>query len=332
VRPVEGSADLHDLAAGWFVRSRASDWSEAEAARLRAWLDENPQHQASFDDVADAWAASAEAAASPAMQSLRAQALSTARRRKRRSLPPAALAAAVLVVVVLAGVLAAARFTAPAGDVQVYRTDVGERATVTLADGSQAMLNTASELAVEYSRKRRSLRLISGEAWFDVAKNPGRPFVVTAGVHTVTATGTSFNVRTASDGLQVAVSEGRVVVAAADRTELAAVSAGQRADVRGGSVRLAAAGPVAGDWRGGRLQFDAVTLGEAVAEMNRYRRTPVVIDDPGLASLRISGVFEAGEGSGFLDALPLTHPVRVTRSAQAIHLGWRMPKKISSGG
>ena len=326
-----GDADLHDTAAAWFVRSRAADWTEADAARLQAWLAADPRHRASFDDVAEAWAASAEAAALPAVQSLRAEALAATRRRPQRSLPAAAALAAVLAVVVLAGVLSVLGLRQPA-DVQIYRTDVGERATVTMADGSRAMLNTASELAVEYTRKRRSLRLISGEAWFDVAPNPGRPFVVTAGAHTVTATGTSFNVRAAAEGLQVAVSEGAVVVATADRTPLTTVTAGQRADVRGANVRLEAAGPVAGDWRAGRLEFEAATLGEAVAEMNRYRRTPMILDDPGLSALRVSGVFEAGEGSGFLDALPLTHPVQVTRSGQAAHVTWRPRKKISSGG
>lgn len=330
MRPA-GDTDLHDVAAAWFVRSRAADWSPAEALRLEAWLAADQRHRASYDDVAEAWGASAQVAASPAVRSLRGEALAAARPR-RRTLPAFAVAAAVLAVVVLAaGILSVVRLRDPAADVQVYRTDVGERATVTLADGSQAMLNTASELAVEYTRDRRGLRLISGQAWFDVAANPERPFVVTAGAHTVTATGTSFDVRTAPDGLQVAVLEGRVVVGAADRTPLGAVTAGQRADVRGASLRLAAAGPVAGDWRSGRLQFEAASLADAVAEMNRYRRTPILLDEPGLASLRISGVFEAGEGSGFLDALPLTHPVRVTRSAQAVHVGWSAKKKSSGG-
>ncbi|MGA0607564.1 FecR family protein [Phenylobacterium sp. VNQ135] len=327
------SADLHDIAAEWFARSRGADWSAAEAERMEAWLAADPRHRASYDDVAEAWAASREIAASPAVRGLRGEALAAFRRPKRRRMPAwLQLAAAVLAFVVLgAGVLTATRFTSPTPDVQVYRTDVGERATVTLADGSQATLNTASALAVEYTPTRRGLRLISGEAWFDVAKNPSRPFVVTAGAHTVTATGTSFDVRLGTDRLAVAVSEGRVVVAAADETPLTAVTAGQQAQVGGGRVTLSSGGPLAGDWRGGRLQFEAVTLAQAVAEMNRYRRTPIVLDDPGVGALRVSGVFEAGEDSGFLDALPLTHPVRVTPSAQAVHLAWRGAKKNPSG-
>lgn len=174
--------DLHDEAAEWFVRSRGPGWSALDAARLEAWLAADPRHRASFDGVARSWDATAEAAASPGVRALRSEALAATRTARRRLLSWVGLAAAMLTLAVLgAGVLSSLRLAAPEPGVQVYRTEVGERATVTLADGSQATLNTASELAVEYTRSRRGLRLVAGEAWFDVAKNPDRPFVVTAG-------------------------------------------------------------------------------------------------------------------------------------------------------
>ncbi|MBU1375659.1 MAG: FecR domain-containing protein [Alphaproteobacteria bacterium] len=320
------SPDLHDIAADWFMRSRASGWGPRDAAELDAWLAADPRHRGCFDDVAEAWQASAAAAASPGIRALRADALA-ARPVRAGPAPWMRLAAGLaLVVVLLAGGLGAFHvFNAPP-EVQVYRTGIGERATVTLADGSQATLNTASTLAVEYTRSRRGLRLLAGEAWFDVAKNPKRPFVVVAGRHSVTATGTSFDVRLDPDRLGVAVSEGRVLVAVDDRTPLAAVTAGQRAEVRGAAVLVAQAGPISGDWRGGRLQFDTVTLAEASAEMNRYRRVPIVLDDAAAGRLRISGVFDAGDGSSFIEALPLTHAVVVTRTPQAVRIATRPGK------
>jgi len=211
--------DLHDIAADWFMRSRATGWSVREAAELDAWLAADPRHRACFDDVSETWDASAAAAAAPGIQALRAQALAA---RPLRAGPPPwmrlAAAFAAVVLLVAGGAGAFHLFGAPP-EVQVYRTGVGERATVTLADGSQATLNTASTLAVEYTRSRRGLRLLAGEAWFDVAKNPNRPFVVQADGHSVTATGTSFDVRLDPDRLRVAVSEGRVLVAAGERTD-----------------------------------------------------------------------------------------------------------------
>lgn len=308
------------------MRSRGPGWSDRDSVEFAAWLAADPRHSACFDDVAEAWRASAAVAAAPGIQALRAQALA-ARPVRTGPAPWMRIAAALVAVVLLiAGGAGAFHMFGSAPEVQVYRTGVGERAAVTLADGSQATLNTASTLAVEYTRSRRGLRLLSGEAWFDVAKNPRRPFVVLAAGHSVTATGTSFDVRLDPGRLRVAVSEGRVLLAAGDRQPLAAVTAGQRAEVRGGSVLVAQAGPVSGDWRGGRLQFDAVTLAEASAEMNRYRRTPIVIEDPAAARLRISGVFEAGEGSSFIEALPLTHAVAVRRTPQAVLIASRPAK------
>lgn len=323
--------DLHDTAADWFLRSRAAGWSAREAVQLDAWLAADPRHRAAYDDVAEAWAESGTAAAALGILALRAQALAARPVRAGRT-PWMRLAAAVAAVTVLAaGGAGALHLFGAAPEVQVYRTGVGERATVTLADGSQATLNTASALAVEYDRKRRGLRLLAGEAWFDVAKNPNRPFVVQAAGHAVTATGTSFDVRLDPDRLRVAVTEGRVLVAAGERTPLAAVGAGQRAEVKGDAVLVTQAGPVGGDWRRGRLQFDAVTLAEASAEMNRYRRIPILIDDPAAARLRISGVFDTGEGSSFVEALPLTHPVAITRTPEAVRIASRHEKKMSSG-
>lgn len=329
--PSPPNPDLHDTAAEWFLRSRAPGWTTRDAAAMDAWLAADARHRAAFDDVADAWAASLDAAAMPGVQAMRAEALA-ARPRSTLGKPWMRLAAACAAALVLGGgSFGVFQLLGESPEVQVYRTGVGEQATVTLADGSQATLNTASTLAVDYTRSRRRLRLLAGEAWFDVAKNPQRPFVVAAAGHSVTATGTSFDVRVDPDRLRVAVSEGRVLVAAGERTPLAAVSAGQLAEVRGGTVLVARAGPVSGDWRAGRLQFDAVTLGEAVAEMNRYRRLPIVVDDPAASRLRISGVFEAGEGTSFVEALPLTHPVSIDRRPDAIHVASRPDKKMSSG-
>ncbi len=312
--------DTYDVAARWFLRSRGAGWSARDAAELEFWLAADPQHRACFDDVAQSWQASGEAAGTPAVAVIRTQALA-ARPARIRPAPWTQIAAAAAIVVVLAGAsLGGLKLLEPQPEVQIYRTGVGERATIALADGSTATLNTASALAVEYTKTRRGLRLVSGEAWFDVAKNPKRPFVVAAGDHAVTATGTSFDVRLDADRLRVAVTEGRVLVASdEDRSTLAAVSAGQRAEVRGREVLMAQAGPISGDWRRGQLRFDSASLGEATIEMNRYRKVPIIVD-PAAANLRVSGVFMAGENSSFAEALPLSHPVLVTSTPEAIRI------------
>jgi len=329
---VDSRSDVHEQAAAWFLKTRAGPLASREASRLRTWLAADPTHQAVFDEVARTWEIADSLAASDPIQDMRAAALAARADRHGRATWQSpiwsAMAAMVLLTVLAAGAYGAWRvILPPTPEVQVYRTGVGERATITLADGSQATLNTATVLAVEYRRDRRGLRLMAGEAWFDVAKNPNRPFVVSAADHKVIAVGTSFNVRLDPDRLRVAVSEGRVRLSDAGDAPLAAISAGQSADLKASGLILGRGGPATGDWREGRLHFDAAPLTEAVAEMNRYRKTPIVIADAGAERLRISGVFDTGEASSFLEALPLSQPVRVVRQEGVVRIETRGPRK-----
>ena len=327
-------SDPHERAAEFFLRRRSSGWSAADERQLQAWLDGSEEHRSCFAGVEQMWTLSGEAAASEGVRALRAEALAARPQREagatRRWAVAASLAIAVLGGAAGALMMSRGEEREGAGPARVYRTAVGERATIALADGSRLALNTASEVAVDYSGRRRSLTLVSGEAWFDVAKDPQRPFVVSAGKHRVTAVGTSFDVRLEPSGLRVAVVEGRVAVDAVGRGHLSEVTAGERMDVVGDAAVVRPTGPVAGDWREGRLEFASATLSEAVAEMNRYRRKPIVIADPAVARLKISGVFYSGENSGFLDALPLTHPVSVRMGDDAVRIAARDKKTSSS--
>ncbi|MES3026720.1 MAG: FecR domain-containing protein [Pseudomonadota bacterium] len=327
--------DPDEKAAELFLRRRSSDWNEADERGLAAWLDASTVHRACFDSVERMWDDAGRAAGSRGVRDLRAEALA-AGPQARRWPRMAALAATVVLVLAGGGLGAIVLRNSPVGAKgeatgQVYRTAVGERATVNLADGSRLLLNTSSEVKVDFSGRRRGLQLVSGEAWFDVAKDPSRPFVVQAGAHTVTALGTSFDVRMEPRGaLKVAVVEGRVALDAFGGRHVADVRAGERIDVQGETAVLRPAGPVAGDWRQGRIEFASATLAEAVAEMNRYRLTPIVVTDPKVGLMRVSGVFYTGEGSGFLDALPITHPVSVRVAQGVVLIGPAADKKTSS--
>ena len=123
---------------------------------------------------------------------------------------------------------------------------------------------------------------------------------------------------------------GPVAYVLSDGQRISEVRAGERIDVEGRAAVLRPAGPVAGDWREGRIEFASATLTEAVAEMNRYRRIPIVVTDPKVGRMRVSGVFYTGESSGFLTALPLTHPVSVRTEGEVVRIGPAPEKKTSS--
>jgi len=197
-----------------------------------------------------------------------------------------------------------------------YRTAVGEQRTVTLADGSQITLDTASTLRVSWHLRSRRSVLEQGRASFAVAPMVVRPFEVDAGRFSVHVVGTVFDVVRGPEQSSVTLSEGIVRVAALDGGETRLVP-GQRLSARNGSA--AQTGKVdlerEGAWREGRLVFDHTPLGEALAEIARYRSQPVRLHGEHLATLEVSGVFDTANTDQALSLLPRILPVRVSPQA-----------------
>lgn len=201
----------------------------------------------------------------------------------------------------------------------IFETPIGGTRTIELDDGSSLVLNTATRARVEYSAGLRSVALLRGEAYFDVAHDPGRPFRVHAGPRTFEALGTAFGVQRMSDAVELIVTEGRVRVAAPSATQRreapgtlpaessAVVVAGQRGLFGPDGSDVHAFAPAASDaalaWQRGMLVFDDTPLRDVLAEANRYTATRLALDDPSLGSLRVVGSFRAGDLEGLLAAL-----------------------------
>jgi transmembrane sensor len=187
-------------------------------------------------------------------------------------------------------------------------TAVGEIRRVPLKDGSFAAVNTNTRLAVTLKRESREVQLDSGEAWFEVAKDADRPFVVAAGDVRVRAVGTAFAVRRTGDGADVQVTEGVVEVwSKSDPTNVRRLSAGTAAFASNtaGPSLPADTGPDLDRtlaWRNGQLMFDGETLEAAAAEFNRYNMIQVEIADPALAQEKMVGRFRTNEPDAFARA------------------------------
>lgn len=203
----------------------------------------------------------------------------------------------------------------------VHETDVGERRTVFLSDGSQVTLNTATRIEVHISDQRRLVTLDGGEAFFAVAHRPDEaPFDVVSLGARVQVIGTRFNVRRGSRFTQVDLVEGRVSVGPLDpRAERLTLRPGQgvRLDPKGapGPVVAARLEEIA-DWRNGRINFDRTPLADAVAEMNRYSRIRLTVLNASLARTPVDGVFIAGDSAAFAQALHVLYGVSVDRDGE----------------
>ena len=205
------------------------------------------------------------------------------------------------------------------------RTGLGETAKVSLQDGSLVVVNTTSVLDVDQSAHMRNVRLEKGEAWFQVAKDADRPFVVSAGKVRVRAVGTAFSVRRRPGGADVQVTEGTVEVwAEGHRVRRARMSAGARTFV---SDRIGAQALVEDpadverrlSWREGALKFQGDTIGEAAAEFNRYNAIKLEVD-PALADEKIVGRFSTKEPDAFANMVSLAFGARVERDGKRIRI------------
>jgi len=229
---------------------------------------------------------------------------------RRRFILPLGLAASVALLVFGAFWL----HTNP--DTAGYTTRRGEQKSLTLPDGSVVTLNALSELHLAFTQGYRDIELKSGEALFEVARNPARPFRVRSGDTVVQAVGTRFNVYHRQEDTTVTVVEGAVEVRSGEgRADMAKsapvrVSRNQRAhvDLKAGAaarrvVVSAADAQAETAWRERRLVFESRALGAVVQEFNLYNDARLVVSDPKLEEVRVSGAFNANDPRSFAQFL-----------------------------
>ncbi|MBO9546323.1 FecR domain-containing protein [Caulobacter sp.] len=207
-------------------------------------------------------------------------------------------------------------------------TALGEIRRVPLADGSLVAINTQTSLDVAMKAKSRRIVLKQGEAWFQVAKDPKRPFVVAAGVARIRAVGTAFSVRRGDEpgaGVDVMVTEGVVETwIEGDESSRRRVSAGSRVILVGTASPVVAETPSEIErslaWRNGEIALDGESLEQAAKLFNRYNSRQIVIEDPVLARERFVGLFQTNEPESFAAAVAATLGAVVADDAQAIRI------------
>jgi transmembrane sensor len=351
-------AQAEAAAAEWIARRERDDWSAADAAELQTWIAASMDHRVAWLRLDAAWQethrlktllSSAPAGSVPKPEELRLPFFEAGQGQAPAEAVPAvradevtvknarrpvgrylALAASVLVVIGVAVTWQSVR----APD---YHTGVGALQAVPLSDGSRVTLNTNTNLHVDVTPTERRVKLEQGEAFFEVAKDPSRPFIVSAGDRRVVAVGTQFSVRREGDELRVLVTEGVVRLenaagsdaaqsqslgsAASDEMLLPAGTVA-RADADAVMVRERSVAEVEQllSWRSGRLIFDKTPLAEAVAEFNRYNTRQVVIEDPRIAAIPVGGNFRATNVDAFVRLIAGDNFITVSQQGDRIIL------------
>lgn len=306
-QPSRPSDDIHEQASLWYIRLREPGADDRLRDAHRQWLAESSLHAQAFEQAGQLWGK----LAGPVAQVRGEQhAQRRARLPRHRGWRPVAVAACLMLV------LSGGLFW-QGGSLQDLRSDyhtrIGEQQRITLADGSLVELNTHSALEVAFDGARREVRLLRGEAWFEVHKDTTRPFVVQVPHGTVTVTGTRFNVRLEAQQATVSLAEGRVELDSGGQHGELLPNQQSCLNASGLCITRSFDHQATSAWRQGQLVFYRTPLKEVIAELDRYHRGHVFIQGDALANLPVSGVFAITSPDAVLQALQSTLGVRVTR-------------------
>jgi transmembrane sensor len=283
------------VAARWAIRLDNGSLSDEDELALGDWLNEDERRRGALLRAEAALAYLDQARASPVLEE------EAGRSHRTSGMWPSLLAAAGCLALI--GVAGPWWNPSP----EPIETEIGEIRQVSLADGSLAAVNTGSSIAVDLSPRRREITLEKGEAWFQVAHDKRRPFIVEAGDVRVRAVGTAFSVRHRAGGVDVLVSEGVVVGWVEGREgEAISIAAGSKSFLTEAAV--APTTRISDDvnrelaWRTGNLALNGETLAYAVSELNRYNKRKIVIGGNGLGTERLVGYFRTDRPEDFARA------------------------------
>ncbi|MEM8994629.1 MAG: FecR domain-containing protein [Acidobacteriota bacterium] len=342
-------------AADWAARLHSDRATAQDHAAYEEWLGADPENRAEADSLESLWSAAEALEDDPMVQAV----LAPPRRRPKRRFArraPRLLGAALLCLAVFSVSWMARRHL---DAIEVHRTASGEQRVVDLADGSRLHLNVSTQLEVSLRNGFRTVRLVQGQAFFDVASDPSRPFVVTAGDKEITVLGTKFAVQLHGEDTRVTVIEGRVAVTSKGAPEAASPGGSSTAQgpelsaaPGGGAVAPAAPKPrrieltaqdaiawardaapsplpsseavsTVENWLRGRVVFDKTPLREAVVELDRYTPVRIKLASAELAATPISGVFHIerlANVDSLVFALENSLPIVVEQEADEILL------------
>lgn len=327
--PGREEAAVLDTAWQWILRLRQPDVSEQDVSEWMSWYEADPAHQQAFDHmqaldqdlprVAQGPAALPAALwlGDPAAPSSAAPAPSSRPGVRRRSWMALAAGVATLGIAMTLWLRAGHLPVLPDSSTAVV-TAPGIRESF-LADGSNVKIAAKTEISVEMTERQRTVVLQQGAAYFTVAHNAQRPFIVKAGRFDVRAVGTAFNVRRAGHRTVVTVAQGTVDVYPAGSGGGVRAKAGTEvawAD-QGASPVVTSIDPAqALAWTRGSLDYASEPLDSVVADLNRYSTRQIVIRDPAVGELLVWGTVRTDSVEQWVEALPGMFPVTLVTDAQ----------------
>lgn len=330
----QNASQIETEACAWLAQLETGDLSQEDLAGFREWVSRSPRHALAIREIA---ALSADLNIltelnGPLFALSKERGRQDEAARRARGWVVALKSAAAFSIIFALALVGYLQFASPKAVQEFYSTGIGEYQTIALSDGSAIKLNTNTAVEVVYEAKRRQIRLAKGEAFFDVAHDPSRPFLVLAGAHYARAIGTAFVVRLQNDSTELIVTDGvvefsrgspslTVPLANKPRSAESGILAGgadapllveagyeatsRTADQQAKPVRLS---PRAQEqrlsWTEGLFDFSDTPLSEVISEISRHTDIEIEIADAALNDVKFGGVFRVADIDVLLDSLP----------------------------
>jgi transmembrane sensor len=319
-------------AADFFERRRFGEWSDADQAELDAWVSESALQRAAYLRVEGIAAYTQKLASLRPPRPVRSMSGIAGKLMHRRLLLPLLAAASITLAAVLGTPFVISLMQPPD---RTYSTEVGGHVLVNFADRTQIELNTDSVVRCRMTNQERTVWLEKGEAWFRVSHDAAHPFTVIVGKHRITDLGTEFMVRRGSDGMEVALLNGRATLSA-DSAQAAVLTPGDDAIATPNALSVTRKTPQeladALAWRHGVLVFRNTNLADVVREFNRYNQTKLVIADPSIAGIKVSTDLRADDVESFVQLAQAVLNLRADREGNEILISRRSREETKRAG
>ncbi|MDM3871973.1 FecR domain-containing protein [Porticoccus sp. W117] len=311
--------DIRDQVYYWVTEMSSGSVDADTIARFDAWYAADKRHAKAYDEVEGLFFGLADVPGLDGMAALQPTVAEHPEKPVESGLLSwlklPAMWGAVAACLLVAVVVLLQPFTDTQPESLQYSSPVAESREIPLDDGSKVTLGASSKIQVDYSSDERRITLIRGQAFFNVAKQANRPFVVHTGNTSATAVGTRFDVRRGVTETAVAVEEG-LVDTRHQNSEPLRLSAGQQVMVStdAGMGDVQALDQV-GQWREGRLAYVNVKLVEMIADANRYHPSNIILASDEIADLTLTAVFRSDQIDAMLETLTQVFPIKTVTGA-----------------
>jgi len=313
----------------WYVRLGSEQAGTDDWLAFTSWLEADPVHIDAYDRVELALADIPSQAANnitPVHASdnqVSGNIVSIQKKRRIVKSVPFTYLAGIAATLIAALVLFNSTniFNAAPVQAQQYATNIGEHEDIVLSDGTRINLNTNTRLSVSMGKKTRAVTLHSGEAYFDIAVDQKRSFIINAGDTSITDIGTAFSVHFSDTSLSVSVAEG--IVDMQSPVQKMRLTKGQKA-VQSNETETITIATVdiasISTWRDGVLVFENAPLSAIVPELNRYFKTPIILGDEETAALTFSGVLNISNQDNMINSIEALLPVHAENDGKQVFL------------